>query len=266
VNKVNFMEARNISEKVLPIVRETRAITLPSFGIAAVDSRKSEQAHDVVTKTDLAVEEFLESRLADVVPGAGFYGEEFGHKGNKETFWLCDPVDGTAHYVRGMPFCTTMLALIDHGKVVFGAVYDFVRDELYHAELGKGAYMNESPIHVSERSKNDWYLAWESHIEKEENLKRFVRLRDSAALIKFMCCGYELAMVASGKLDGRVVFDGWGKDWDYAAGSIIVSEAGGVVANLGAKTYGYRNHDFIAANKEVFQHLTEGPDTIFPVF
>lgn len=254
-----------ISDKVLPILRETRSMTLPEYGTVVVESKKSEYSHDVVTKVDKAVEEFLEHALKAVDPDAGFYGEEFGQKGNGERFWLCDPVDGTAHYVRGMPFCTTMQALIDNGTVVFGAVYDFARDELYHAELGQGAYMNGQPIRVSGRHKGDWYLGWETHLDKKENMDIFVQLRERGALIKYMCSGYEHAMIASGKLEGRIVFDGWGKDWDYAPGALLVTEAGGVVANIGTHTYDYRNHDFIAGTKEVLQDLTEGEHPIFPL-
>jgi myo-inositol-1(or 4)-monophosphatase len=254
-----------ISEKVLPILYETRALTFPNYGTAEVTHKKSELANDVVTKVDTDVEKFLEDRLKVVDTGAGFYGEEFGHRGDKDRFWICDPVDGTACFVRGIPVCTTMLALIEDGKVIFSAVYDFVRDELYHAELGRGAYLNGKPIQVSKRVKGEWYVAWETHLDKKENLDTFVRLRDLAGLVKFMCSGYEQALVACGKLDARIVFDGWGKDWDYAPGTLLVSEAGGMVANIGKSTYDYKNHDFLIANREIYSALTEGPDPIFPI-
>ena len=77
--------------------------------------------------------------------------------------------------------------------------------------------------------------------------------------------GFEFAMVASGKLDGRLCFDSYGKDYDFAPGSLLVEEAGGVVANIGSREYDYRNGNFIAANPLVFKQLTEGPDAIFPI-
>ena len=72
-------------------------------------------------------------------------------------------------------------------------------------------------------------------------------------------------LVATGKIEGRVNFDPWGKDYDYAAGSLLVQEAGGIVANLGKRTYDYRNYDYIAASPTMYKVLTEGPDAIFPI-
>ena len=78
-------------------------------------------------------------------------------------------------------------------------------------------------------------------------------------------CGWQFAMIASGKMEARIAKDGWGKDWDYAAGSLLVQEAGGVVANIGQKNYQYTNLDLIACNKVIYQELTEGRAAIFPI-
>jgi myo-inositol-1(or 4)-monophosphatase len=158
-----------------------------------------------------------------------------------------------------------MLALIESGQVIFGAIYDFVNDKLYSAELGKGSTMNGTAIRVSDRSLRQAYVSYETHMEKSENLKTFQNLRNKSVLFTTACCGIEYTMIASGKLDGRVAFDPYGKDYDFAPGSLLVQEAGGVVANLGKTTYDYQNRDFIAANPIIFKELTEGPDAIFPI-
>jgi len=253
-----------ISESVLPIIRRTREMLLPHYGSAEEVARKGTSAHNVVTALDIEVERFLADEVGKIDPDAEFSGEENGGGRDAKRFWLCDPIDGTALFIRGIPFCTVMLALIEEGRVNFSVIYDFVNDELYHAERGKGAFKNDEPIKVSDRDAKDAYVAYETHINKKENMERFLRLREKVGLVKYMCAGYEYALVASGKLEGRVNFDPWGHDWDYAPGSLLVEEAGGIVANLGVRTYDYRNYDFLAASPAFFQAMTEGPDAIFP--
>ncbi len=254
-----------ITDQVLPLIRETRAMLLPHWGNAGVEVRKSQSPADVVTKLDMEVERFLADRLKKIDPGAEFVGEEFGGSRDAERLWLCDPIDGTAHFVRGLPFCTTMLAHIENGAVTFSVIYDFLNDILYHAERGQGAFRNNERITVSTRPQTDAYLSWDTHTDRNGNMEIFLKLREKAVLFKSVASGYEFAMVASGKLEGRVCFDPWGHDWDFAPGALLISEAGGVVANLGKRTYDYRNTDLIAANKEMFKTLTEGPGAIFPI-
>lgn len=256
---------QNLSETVLPIIKKTRDITFPHFGQAEVLAMKSSNPHDAVTKLDREVEVFLREELNKIYPDIGFVGEEFGGDRDSGKFWIADPIDGTALYIKGIPFCTTMLALIENGQVIFSVIYDFVNDIMYHAERGKGAYKDGVWIHVSNREAKDAYLGWESHLDKPENMKILLELRKLGGLMKLMCCGAEYAMIAEGKLEGRVTFDPWGKDYDYAPGSLLVQEAGGIVANHGSKTYDYRNYNFIAANPSLYKKLTEGPDALFPL-
>lgn len=252
-------------EVVLSIVRSTREFSLPEWGRAQAIRKKDASAVSVVTKIDHEIESFLAEKLSHEFPDIGFAGEE--HGGSRDgSFWLCDPIDGTGHFIRGLPFCTTMLALIENGEVTFSAIYNFASDTMYHAERGKGAYENDTPIHVSQRAIEDAYIGWETHTEKQENMDIFAKLRDRYALFKTISSGYEFALVASGRLDARIQFDPWGQDWDFAPCSLLVSEAGGIVANLGKRTYDYRNRDFLATNMPIFRALTEGPHAIFPIY
>jgi myo-inositol-1(or 4)-monophosphatase len=173
---------------------------------------------------------------------------------------------GTQHFVRGLPFCTSMLALIEDGQVVFGAIYDFINDIMYHAEKGKGAFKNEEKISVNNLSLEKSYLCWEIKIlDNEENKKKYFLLREKSILFKTIACGWEFAMIAEGKLDGRVCFDPHGKDYDYAPGSLIVAEAGGIVKNIGSTEYDYKNRNFICANPIIYNELVTGKEAIFPV-
>lgn len=238
---------------------------LPFYGKIEELRQKETSAVTVVTELDIKVEQLLETRLKGIDPTIGFVGEETGGDRTRDRFWLVDPIDGTNHFIRGTPFCTSMLALVEEGQVTFGAVYDFLNDIMYTAEKDAGALMNGQAIRVSTRPLARAYMGWESHVDKEKNLKLFLQLRDRCVLFKTVSSGYEYALVASGKLDGRLCFDPHGRDYDYAPGSLLVSEAGGVVANIGRRTYDYRNTDFIAANPIVYRELTEGPSAIFPV-
>jgi myo-inositol-1(or 4)-monophosphatase len=242
---------------VLPILRSTRSITLPHWGKAKVMSNKGTRAHDVVTELDIAVEEQVKKELTELYPNIAFVGEEGGGDRDAQKLWLMDPIDGTAHFVRGLPFTTTMLAYIENGIVQCSAVYDFVRDDMYWAERGKGAYCNDTKISVSERRLKDAYVGWETHLDIPENSQRFKKLRKQTMIFSTISAGWEYAMVASGKLDGRVCFDPHGKDYDFAPGSLLVEEAGGVVRNIGKETYDYRNRDFIAANPIIYKELTQ---------
>ncbi|MBI4257093.1 inositol monophosphatase [Candidatus Uhrbacteria bacterium] len=251
--------------EVEKVIRGVREMLLPHYYADIAFTSKSEQAHDLVTELDVAVEEYLRSELGKPYPEVFFVGEETGGDRNATRKWLCDPIDGTVHFIRGNPFCTTMLALIEDGQVNMSFIYDFVGDVMYHAVRGQGAYRNGEPIHVSTRALKGSYMGWETHVSKEENLKIHMDLWSKSAFFKSICAGMEFAMVAMGKLEGRICFDPYGKDYDFAAGSLLVSEAGGVVANIGSSRYDYANLDFIAANPIVYKELTEGPEAIFPL-
>jgi fructose-1,6-bisphosphatase/inositol monophosphatase family enzyme len=99
----------------------------------------------------------------------------------------------------------------------------------------------------------------------EGNLAILHRLQARTVPFATINCGWEFAMTASGRLDGRIMKNPWGGIWDYAPGSLLVSEAGGQVANLGCHAYDYRNFDCMAVTPRVFRELTGGEDAIFPI-
>ncbi len=253
-------------QSALLAMKGARPTLLEGWGKAEAISQKSESVIDTVTKYDIEVENAVSSALKNSFPDISFVGEEGGGNREASRFWLMDPIDGTVHFVRGMPFCTSMLALIEEGRVTFGAVYDFLNDRMYFAERGEGAFCNEEKISVSNRSLKESYLEWEMRLDTPDGAEVFEKLRKKAVLIKTISAGWEYAMIACGKVDGRVTMNGYGKDYDFAPGSLLVSEAGGVVANIGSRDeYDYRTKSFLATNPIVFKELTEGPDAIFPI-
>jgi len=226
------------------------------YGTAVSLRCKSSLAADVVTTLDIEAERFLAERLAGYDATIGFAGEESEPVGSAKRFWLVDPIDGTGHFIRGTPFCTTMIALVEEGEVVFSTIYNFVTRELFVAELQKGATLNGNPLHVSERPLSDAYLSVETDMRSERSISTYVRLRSRAVVLHTINCGYEYGLIAQGRLEGRISFDPFGKDWDFAPGSLLVTEAGGRVTNIGSPTYDFKNHNLIAANLAVHEELS----------
>lgn len=249
---------------VAPILRKTRTLLLPAHGQVSC-TRKSHDAHDVVTDLDTQIEDLLKTDLKVCFPDIAFVGEEMGGNRSAKRKWLCDPIDGTGHLVRGTPFCTVMLALIEDEVVIFSAIYDFIEDRIYHAQRGMGAYCENQRLSVSTRNLANGYLGWETRLNaSDQNVKTHLQLCEKTGFFKTICAGYEFILVATGRIEGRLSFDGYGKDYDYAPGSLLVEEAGGIVKNIGKDTYDYRHLNFIASNPVVYKELTEGPNAIFP--
>lgn len=223
--------------------------------------------HDasVLTKLDLETEHTITNRLLKLFPNIGIYGEEYGQQGNKNRYFTIDPIDGTAHFVRGLPFSTCMVALIEDNRVIFSLIYDYLNNDFYWAEAGLGARKNRSRIHVSDRPINRSYISFEKNINIKGSLEKYILMDKLCVLFHSINCGWEFAMVASGKLDGRIAFNSYTKLWDQAPGSLLVAEAGGIVRNIGSDTYDVTNLNIIATNNQIYDSLTEGKNAVFPV-
>ncbi len=240
---------------VAPIIEEVGKELEENFGKAEVIAQKTDSPGDVVTALDQKAEKIIAERLNKIYPSIDFLGEEFGGNDKAERLWICDPIDGTAHFMRGIPFCTTQIALVEAGHVVFSLIYNFVTHEMFSAQKGEGAKRNGALIHVSKRRLKDAYVSVETHREKKENLAKFFEIAKRCPIFTTISTGFEYGLVASGKLEAYVSFDPYGCDWDYAPGTFLVSEAGGIVKNIGSDSYDYKNHDFIAGNPEMYEEL-----------
>lgn len=242
-------------QTVAPILKEAGIFLRKSFGNVEAIAQKSSSPADAVTELDRQAETFIAERLNAYDPSIAFFGEEHGGNDKVERFWLLDPIDGTAHYIRGNPFCTTMLALIESGQVTFSAIYNFVTDELFAAAKGQGSFCNEKAIHVSNRVLSQAYLTYEIKMDQGNNLQKWLDLQKRCVVFNTINCGFEFSKVASGQIEGRVCLNAFGKDWDYAPGSLLVAEAGGVVRNIGSESYDFRNHSFTATTPQVYEDL-----------
>ena len=193
---------------------------------------------DLVTQTDLAVEAFLKEKLADLVPGACFLAEESSSddEAPDELCWIIDPVDGTTNFVHRIPQVGTSVALWHNGRVELGIVNVPMLHRCYWSARGHGAFCNGKPIAVSGVDcLNDALVGtgfpYDVATRLPEILERLALVLPMAQGVRRIgAASIDLAYVASGKLD--IFYEAGLKPWDFAAGMLLVEEAGGRVSNL----------------------------------
>lgn len=226
--------------QVIDIVREASRIMLGADGVETRTQAKGGKGN-WVTEYDSRVQAFLKDRLLALLPGACFYGEEDEedkadiHKGYA---FIVDPIDGTANFTRGYRMSSISVALALDAVPVLGVVYNPYMDELFWAESGKGAYLNDRPIHVSDRTLEQSLVLFGTSPYDETLARRsfeiayryFSRAED---LRRSGSAAIDLCSLACGRAD--FYFELKLCPWDYAAGALIVKEAGGIVSDLSGK-------------------------------
>ncbi|MET0222356.1 MAG: inositol monophosphatase family protein [Tardiphaga sp.] len=191
-----------------------------------------------VSLADKRAEEMLYSDLNKARPGYGFIGEEGGDRGgtDKSHTWIVDPLDGTTNFLHGIPQFAVSIGLARDGQVIAGLIYNPANDELYMAEKGGGAFLNDTRLRVAGRKQlNECVIACGlPHIgrgDHELSRMEMAALQPKVAgLRRFGAASLDLAFVAAGRLDGY-----WERNlqpWDIAAGLILIKEAGGTVGDL----------------------------------
>ena len=221
-------------ERIIDAVREASALMDRTGGFEIHDKGARE---NIVTSSDLAVQHCLTERLSKLLPGSGFLCEEedltdySGH----EAVWVIDPIDGTANYARGNENCCISVGLVRRGEPFMGVVYSPWRGEMYWAEKGKGAFCNGRPIHVSDRPFEQGILFTALCIYRKE----FARTCSDIIYDLYMKCNdvrrtgsaaVELCLVAAGYAE--LFFEMRLMPWDYAAASLVLTEAGGAICDF----------------------------------
>jgi len=193
---------------------------------------------DLVTQTDLAVEAFLKEKLANLVPGAAFMAEESSESAKEPDglCWIIDPVDGTTNFVHRIPQVATSVALWNKDHVELGVVNIPMMNECFSAQRGQGAYLNGTPINVSRaETLGDALVATGFPYDFSGRLDRILErlslvLPKGRGLRRIGAAAVDMAYVACGRLD--MFYEEGLKPWDFAAGLLLVEEAGGRVTNL----------------------------------
>ncbi len=203
-----------------------------------------------VTKADTEAEELIVSLIRERFPDHGILGEE-GSEVNPEAEyqWVIDPIDGTRNFTNGIPLFAVSIAVLYRGEPVIGVVYNPATGSLYAAEKGKGATFNGSPMRVSvQEAKKGLVTFGPGQGDAKEKLRTFFQNGESYfRSVRYLgCTALELAYVARGGTEGFVCIGL--KPWDYAAGRLLILEAGGTITDYEGKECGIEQNYFIASN------------------
>lgn len=225
----------------------------------------SEEHHDIVSAADAEAENAIVTTLTTAFPDHAILGEEGGaHGGRNEGSpyrWIIDPIDGTANFVHGYPYYAVSIALSHGAELTHAVVLDAVRDELYTAIKGHGAQLNGVPLRVSACTALEQALIGTVFPTRTSpRLAAYLPIFDAvikrcAGIRRAGACSLDLAYVAAGRLDGLWVMSL--KNWDVAAGALLVHEAGGRVGDFAGGSDFLKRNEVIAAAPGVFSALRD---------
>ncbi|WP_435141272.1 inositol monophosphatase family protein [Pseudopelagicola sp. nBUS_19] len=221
-------------------------------------------AGDFVSRADLAAEEILKDELLSARPTYGWLAEEGGETHGKDPTrrWIVDPLDGTTNFLHGLPHWAVSIALEHKGQIVAGVVFDAAKDEMFYAEKGQGAWMNDNQrLRVSARSRMiesifATGLPFGNRPDLPDILQDLGRLSPATAGVRrWGAAALDMAYVAAGRYEGY-----WERRlnvWDIAAGVIIVKEAGGFVEPLNPRGDLLQDGNVICANEPIFEQFAK---------
>ena len=223
-------------EQIMDVVRRAGEMVLSAHDIAAGTHEKTSAA-DLVTEYDLAVEAFLKRELPPLCPGAIFYGEEEAENADPSRGWafIVDPIDGTTNFVRGLRQSAISVALARDGQVEYAVVFDPYKNEMFSARRGGGAFLNGAPIHVSGKPLAEGIFGMGTAIYRREYLEPTMRVTEqlfprACDFRRLGAAALDLCDVACGRVE--LFFEYSLCPWDFAAGSLIITEAGGHISTL----------------------------------
>jgi myo-inositol-1(or 4)-monophosphatase len=217
---------------------------------------------NLVTEVDRACEEIIQKIIQGAYPDHDFLAEEGGGERKHSDYkWIIDPLDGTTNFAHGYPLFCVSIALEYMGEVIVGLVYDPNRKELFYAQKGQGAFLNDKPISVSKISTlNESLLAtgfaYNIRKTKENNLNHFKQmLLNAQAVRRDGVAAIDLCYVACGRYDGFWELNLF--PWDVAAGKLIVEEAGGRVTLFSGSSFSVYDKEILCSNGLIHQEMIQ---------
>jgi len=217
---------------------------------------------DLVTEADLASERAVLARIRSAFPDHGVLAEESGEQDREAPWlWVVDPLDGTTNFAHGFPVFAVSIALLHEGQRILGVVYDVMRDELFTARRGEGAFLNGRPIRVTRTPRLEAALLvtgfpYDRQESPWDNTREFVALlKRCHGVLRVGSAALDLASVAAGRLDGYWEFRL--SPWDLAAGALLVEEAGGCVTTPQGEPLPPLATDIVATNGSIHAELLE---------
>lgn len=220
------------------------------------------KANDFVTEVDQAAEAAIIETLLTAYPGHGIWAEESGKEHgaqDSEFVWIIDPLDGTTNFIHGLPTYCVSIALAVRGKVEQAVVYDPTRNDLFTATKGRGAFLNDRRIRVSKRTQlKESLVSTGFPYRQGDDFDQYLVMmgdvmRRTAGLRRPGAAALDLAYVAAGYTDA--FFEKGLQAWDVAAGSLLVTEAGGLVGNFTGEADFLDQQECLAGNPRVYAQM-----------
>ncbi|MCC7151864.1 MAG: inositol monophosphatase [Rubrivivax sp.] len=224
----------------------------------------SKGPNDFVSEVDRAAEQAIIEILLEAYPGHGILAEESGREHgakNSEFTWIIDPLDGTTNFLHGFPVYAVSIALAHRNQVQQAVVYDPTRNDLFFASRGRGAFLNDRRLRVSKRVRlAEALIGTGFPFRKGDNFKRYVKMFEEvmqhcAGLRRPGAAALDLCYVAAGWYDG--FFETGLSPWDVAAGSLIITEAGGLVGNFTGESDFLHQREVVAGTPKVYGQLVQ---------
>ncbi len=256
------LSSANINVMV-KVCRKAAKILIRDFGEIENLQVSLKGPGNFVTASDKKVEKIIIEELQKARPTYSILSEEAGKINNDESFkWIIDPIDGTANFLHGIPHFAISIGLEHDGEIICGIIYDPIKDEMFVAEKGNGAYVNNKRMRVSSRSKLEDCIICTGGPKKDskdrestlEEYKKFSS-RVFIPIRKLGSASLDMAYVAAGRYDGY-----WQKDlnyWDIAAGIILVKESGGFVTDFNGENQYIKNKTILVTNSKINKEMIE---------
>jgi myo-inositol-1(or 4)-monophosphatase len=220
--------------------------------------------NDFVTEVDQAAEQVIIETLLTAYPGHAILAEESGRAHgakHSEYLWIIDPLDGTTNFIHGFPVYGVSIALAFRGKVEQAVVYDPARNDLFLASKGRGAFLNDRRLRVSKRARlAESLIGTGFPFRKGDNFKRYVEMFEQvmqhcAGVRRPGAAALDLCYVAAGWYDG--FFETGLSPWDVAAGSLMITEAGGLIGNFTGEADFLYQREAVAGNPKIYGQLVQ---------
>ncbi len=248
---------------MVKVCRKAAKILIRDFGEIENLQVSLKGPGNFVTASDRKVEKIIIEELQKARPTYSILSEEIGEINNDESFkWIIDPIDGTANFLHGIPHFAISIGLEQDKEIVSGIIYDPIKDEMFVAEKGQGAYLNNKRMRVSARSKlKDCIICTggpkQDSKHREITLEEYKKISSKIFIPvrKLGSASLDMAYVAAGRYDGY-----WQRDlsyWDIAAGIILVKESGGFVSDFNGENEYIKNKTILVTNSKVDKEMIE---------
>ena len=215
--------------------------------------------HDYVSEVDKMAEQAIVETLLEAYPDHAILAEEGGAQGNSEYVWIIDPLDGTTNFLHGLPQFAVSIALQHKGLLSQAVVFDPSRNELYTATRGRGTYLNDRRLRVSKQTRMEDALIgtgfpYHDYSFMDTYVKILKDLMPKVAGVRRPgAASLDLAYVAAGRYDG--FWEGGLKQWDMAAGILLIQEAGGLVTDFEGGENVLSSGNIVGGNPKIFAQL-----------